>query len=98
MPVANLNQRSNPLPLSLIHISVLVWFNQNHLKSKLQPGLQIVATGKVGKGHIRQISVTDFELLEDEADLQNFQRIVPVYRGTEKNSSKTCLLYTSRCV
>lgn len=69
--------------------AVLVWFNQNHLKSKLQPGLQIVATGKVGKGHIRQISVTDFELLEDEADLQNFQRIVPVYRGTEKNSSKT---------
>lgn len=68
--------------------AVLVWFNQNHLKSKLQPGLQIVATGKVGKGHVRQISVTDFELLEDEDDLSNFQRIVPIYRGTEKNSSK----------
>lgn len=49
--------------------AVLVWFNQNHLKGKLQPGLQIVATGKVGKGHVRQISVSDFELLEDEDDL-----------------------------
>ena len=68
--------------------AVLVWFNQNHLKNKLQPGLQIVATGKVGKGSLRQISVTDFELIEDEDDLAAFQRIVPMYRGTEKNSGK----------
>ena len=68
--------------------AVLVWFNQNHLKGKLQPGLQIVATGKVGKGSIRQISVSDFELLEDEEDLAQFQRITSVYRGTEKTSSK----------
>lgn len=68
--------------------AVLVWFNQNHLKGKLQPGLQIVATGKVGKGSLRQISVSDFELLEDEEDLAQFQRITPVYRGTEKTSSK----------
>ena len=68
--------------------AVLIWFNQNHLKGKLQPGLQIVATGKVGKGSLRQISVSDFELLEDEDDLQTFQRITPVYRGTEKTSSK----------
>ncbi len=68
--------------------AVLVWFNQNHLKNKLQPGLQIVATGKVGKGAVRQLSVTDFELVEDEEDLKNFQRIVPVYRGTERNSGK----------
>lgn len=68
--------------------AVLVWFNQNHLKNKLQPGLQIVATGKVGKGSLRQISVTDFELIEDEEDLAAFQRIVPMYRGTEKNSGK----------
>lgn len=68
--------------------AVLVWFNQNHLKNKLQPGLQIVATGRVGKGSLRQISVTDFELIEDEEDLKNFQRIVPVYRGTERNSGK----------
>ena len=68
--------------------AVLVWFNQNHLKNKLQPGLQIVATGKVGKGSLRQISVTDFELIEDEDDLADFQRIVPVYRGTERNSGK----------
>ena len=67
---------------------MLVWFNQNHLKNKLQPGLQIVATGKVGKGSLRQISVTDFELIEDEDDLADFQRIVPVYRGTERNSGK----------
>ena len=68
--------------------AVLMWFNQNHLKNKLQPGLQIVATGKVGKGSLRQISVTDFELIEDEEDLAAFQRIVPMYRGTEKNSGK----------
>ena len=68
--------------------AVLVWFNQNHLKGKLQPGLQIVATGKVGKGSVRQISVSDFELIEDEEDLQQFQRIIPIYRGTEKTSSK----------
>ena len=68
--------------------AVLVWFNQNHLKGKLQPGLQIVATGKVGKGSVRQISVSDFELLEDEEDLQQFQRITPIYRGTEKTSGK----------
>ncbi len=68
--------------------AVLVWFNQNHLKGKMQPGLQIVATGKVGKGTVRQISVSDFELLDDEDDLQHFQRITPVYRGTEKTSSK----------
>ena len=68
--------------------AVLVWFNQNHLKNKMQPGLQIVATGKVGKGSLRQISVTDFELIEDEEDLADFQRIVPVYRGTERNSGK----------
>ncbi len=68
--------------------AVLVWFNQNHLKGKMQPGLQIVATGKVGKGTVRQISVSDFELLDDEDDLQQFQRITPVYRGTEKTSSK----------
>ena len=68
--------------------AVLVWFNQNHLKGRLQPGLQIVATGKVGKGSVRQISVSDFELLEDEEDLLQFQRITTVYRGTEKTSSK----------
>ena len=68
--------------------AVLVWFNQNHLKGKLQPGLQIVATGKVGKGTVRQISVSDFELIEDEEDLRNFQRIVPIYRGTERSSGK----------
>ncbi len=68
--------------------AVLVWFNQNHLKNKLQSGLQIVATGKVGKGSVRQISVTDFELIEDEDDLANFQRIIPMYRGTERNSGK----------
>lgn len=68
--------------------AVLVWYNQNHLKGRMVPGLQIVATGKVGKGHIRQISVTDYELLEDEEDLQEFSKITPVYRGTEKNSSK----------
>ncbi len=68
--------------------AVLVWFNQNHLKGKMQPGLQIVATGKVGKGTVRQISVSDFELLDDEDDLQQFQRITPVYHGTEKTSSK----------
>lgn len=68
--------------------AVLVWFNQNHLKGKFQPGIQMIATGKVGKGHLRQISVSDFELIEDEEDAQNFQRIIPVYRGTEKNSSK----------
>lgn len=68
--------------------AVLVWFNQNHLKGKLQPGLQIVATGRVGKGSTRQITVSDFELVEDAEDLQNFQRIVPVYRGTERNSGK----------
>ena len=45
--------------------AVLVWFNQNHLKGKLQPGLQIVATGRVGKGSTRQITVSDFELVED---------------------------------
>lgn len=73
--------------------AVLVWFNQNHLKGKLQPGLQIVATGKVGKGHVRQISVSDFELLEDEDDLRSFQRIIPVYRGTERNSSRTIRNY-----
>lgn len=73
--------------------AVLVWFNQNHLKGKLQPGLQIVATGKVGKGHVRQISVSDFELLEDADDLRSFQRIIPVYRGTERNSSKAIRNY-----
>lgn len=68
--------------------AVLVWFNQNHLKNKLQPGVQIVATGKVGKGYVRQIMVSDFELLEDAEDLGSFQRITPVYRGTMRNSSK----------
>lgn len=68
--------------------AVLVWFNQNHLKGKLQPGLQIVATGKVGKSSVRQISVSDFELIEDDADLDQFQRITPIYRGTEKTNSK----------
>ncbi len=68
--------------------AVLVWFNQNHLKARFQPGLRIVATGRVGKGSVRQISVSDYELIEDERDLAEFQRIVPVYRGTEKNSSK----------
>lgn len=82
------------LKLLRVHIrcvdgnAVLIWFNQNHLKGKLQPGLQIVATGKVGKGSVRQISVSDFELIEEEADLEQFQRITPVYRGTEKTSSK----------
>ena len=68
--------------------AVLVWFNQNHLKGKMQPGVMIIATGKVGKGYIRQISVTDYELVQDEEALKNYQRIIPVYHGTEKISSK----------
>ena len=75
---------------------MLVWFNQNHLKSKLQPGLQIVATGKVGKGHVRQIAVSDSELLEDEDDLRSFQRITAAYRGTERNSSKAIRNYVEQ--
>lgn len=65
----------------------LVWFNQNHLKNKLQPGLRIIASGRVGKGYRKQLTVQDFELLE-EGDGEAFQRIVPVYRGTEKINSK----------
>ena len=66
----------------------LVWFNQSHLKQKLQPGLRIVASGKVGKGFRKQINVQDFELLEEDDDGKDFQRIVPVYRGSEKINSK----------
>jgi len=66
----------------------LVWFNQSHLKQKLQPGLRIVASGKVGKGYRKQINVQDFELLEEDDDGKDFQRIVPVYRGSEKINSK----------
>ncbi len=42
---------------------------------------------------MRQISVSDFELLEDADDLRSFQRIIPVYRGTERNSSKAIRNY-----
>lgn len=66
----------------------LVWFNQSHLKQKLQPGLRIVASGKVGKGYRKQINVQDFELLDEDDDGKDFQRIVPVYRGSEKINSK----------
>ena len=68
--------------------AVLVWFNQNHLKGKMHPGVKIIATGKVGKGYVRQISVTDYELVVNEEALKNYQRIIPIYHGTEKINSK----------
>lgn len=67
---------------------LLIWFQQNHLKQKLLPGLNIIATGKIGKGTIKQLSVTDFELLEEGEQSSHFQRIIPVYRGSEKTNSK----------
>ena len=66
----------------------LVWFNQRYIKDKLAGAERVLATGKVSGGYRKQMAVTDFELLSASDDLAQFQRILPVYRATEKINAK----------
>jgi len=61
-----------------------VWFNQPFIKRQIPLGAEIVITGKVQlKYGAIQISVTDFEIIDDQEELAHRGRIVPVYSVTE---------------
>ena len=69
------------------------WFmgNLTYLKNTFKPGLKVILTGeirifKAGKDMIHP----DYEILdEDDVDLLNFKRIVPIYSETEGLHQKT---------
>lgn len=65
-----------------------VWFNQAFLKNKLKPGLEIIVTGKVDLRFSKQIVVSDYEIYEPNAEQLHSERIIPIYPGSEKITSK----------
>lgn len=67
---------------------ILIWFNQNYLKNKLAINTRLIASGKISMGRVKQMSVIDFEILDEEADSADFARIMPIHRGTEKINAK----------
>jgi len=65
-----------------------VWFNQRFIKRQLEKGREIVVYGKVEKKFAhREILVQDYEVV-DQGDSLLGDRIVPIYRTTEKISQK----------
>jgi ATP-dependent DNA helicase RecG len=61
-----------------------VWFGQDYLARMFKPGARGFFTGTVGKWDGPALRNPDYELLtDDEDDLLNTGRIVPVYRLTE---------------
>lgn len=65
-----------------------VWFNQPYIKKQLQPGTQIIVTGKVSQRFaLKEIAVVEYEELAGE-DSVNVGRIVPFYPSTEGLNQK----------
>lgn len=67
---------------------IAVWFNQPFLKNVLKAGTNIIASGKVDLKFERQIIVSDYEICRSEPEQLHTGRIIPVYWGSEKITSK----------
>ncbi len=65
-----------------------VWFNQAYLKKQLPTGTKLIISGKVDRGFgAVQINVDDFEVWET-GDTVHTGRIVPMYPGSGKLTSR----------
>ena len=64
-----------------------VWFNQPWLVNKLQPGLQVVLSGKVD-AYLGRLTFQSPEWEELDADLVHTGRMVPVYPLTQGLTAK----------
>ncbi|MCG9895274.1 MAG: ATP-dependent DNA helicase RecG [Fimbriimonadaceae bacterium] len=61
-------------------VADLVWFNQPWLAKRFQHGQEVIAYGMVKEARGRlEVSAPEFELMEDEEDVEDFAKIVPVY-------------------
>jgi ATP-dependent DNA helicase RecG len=63
----------------------LTWFNQPWIKRKLEDYKgEIIAYGQAKEGEFGfEIAAPEYELIEDDEDVADFARIVPVYPATE---------------
>ncbi|MBN1333218.1 MAG: ATP-dependent DNA helicase RecG [Synergistales bacterium] len=60
-----------------------VWFNIRGLEKAMTPGKKIALYGRIEQKYGRlQIQSPDFEVIEEEDDLQEMGKIVPVYPST----------------
>lgn len=66
----------------------VTWFNQSYLKKKLRPGRRIFLTGKAayaygGQGTYAMSQIASFQILEEDEDVGDSCRILPIYRATD---------------
>jgi len=81
--------RSGKLSISRVMITdgstmaEAVWFNIRGLEKIMTPGKKLALFGRIEQKYGRlQIQSPDFEVIEDEDDLQEMGKIVPVYPST----------------
>lgn len=65
-----------------------VWFNQPFLKDTLKVGQEIVVYGKVEKYKRLQINHPDYEIIKENVESFNMDRIIPVYSLTQDVSQR----------
>lgn len=63
-------------------VAQLVWFNQPHMKTKYQPGLEVLVSGKVKSYYQIEISNPEIEVINDD-EVIDTGRIIPVYPANE---------------
>jgi len=60
-----------------------VWFNHQHLKKTLLPGISLYISGKLNKGFgYLEVQVQDYEIISGAGDAIHAGRIVPIYHAT----------------
>ncbi len=76
-----------------------VWYNQPYITRQLTPGTRVVLHGRVQRqaGEI-QMTVPEFEAIEEGEDSLHVGRIVPVYPGTEGLSQRVMRSIVARAL
>jgi len=63
-------------------VAHLVWFNQPHMKKKYQPGMEVIASGKIKTVYQVEVMSPEIELMNG-SEVLDTGRIIPIYGANE---------------
>ena len=76
-----------------------VWFNQPYLEKYLKPGSRVVLYGRVDRFKNRlQLISPDYEVIDEEQESLNMNRIVPIYSLTKGVTQRYLRKIISACL
>lgn len=77
----------------------VIWFNRRGLERIFLPGVQVAFYGKIERKYGKpQLTSPDFEILENDDQISEFSRIVPVYPTTFGLYQKWLRKFISTCI